>query len=104
MHLEQANTLSVMGKFEEAIQEYQKALKIRASNIQAWHNMGVILEKLGRNEEALDAFNKALEINMRSPETLRHKGEVLKKLGKVTESQQAFQQPGVVYGIIPLRY
>jgi CheY-like chemotaxis protein len=92
MHLEQANTLSVMGKFEEAIQEYQKALKIRASNIQAWHNMGVILEKLGRNEEALDAFNKALEINMRSPETLRHKGEVLKKLGKVTESQQAFQQ------------
>ncbi|HVP96089.1 response regulator [Methanoregula sp.] len=92
MHLEQANTLSVMGKFEEAILEYQKALKIRSSNIQAWHNMGVILEKLGRNEEALDAFNKALEINTRSPETLRHKGEVLKKLGKVAESQQAFQQ------------
>jgi CheY-like chemotaxis protein len=92
MHLEQANTLSVMGKFDEAISEYQKALKIRASNIQAWHNMGVILEKLGRNEESLDAFNKALEINPRSAESLRHKGEVLMKLGKTAESQQAFHQ------------
>ena len=92
MHLEQANTLSVMGKFDEAISEYQKALKIRASNIQAWHNMGVILEKVGRNEEALDAFNKALEINPRSAESLSHKGEVLRKLGRTAESQQAFHQ------------
>ncbi len=92
MHLEQANTLSVMGKFDEAILEYQKALKIRSSNFQAWHNSGVILEKIGRNEEALGAFNKALEINPRSHETLRHKGELLKKLGRVDESQQVFEQ------------
>lgn len=92
MHLEQANTLSVMGKFDEAITEYQKALKIRASNIQAWHNMGVILEKLGRDQDALDAFNKALEINPRSAESLRHKGEVLRKLGRSEESRQAFHQ------------
>ncbi|ABS55876.1 putative PAS/PAC sensor protein [Methanoregula boonei 6A8] len=92
MHLEQANTLSVMGKFDEAISEYQKALKIRSSNIQAWHNMGVILEKLGRDQEALDAFNKALEINPRSAESLRHKGEVLRKMGRSDESRQAFHQ------------
>ena len=92
MHLEQANTLSVMGKFDEAILEYQKALKIRSSNFQAWHNSGVILEKIGRNQEALGAFNKALEINPRSHETLRHKGELLKKLGRVDESQQVFEQ------------
>jgi len=92
MHLEQANSLSVMGKFEDAILEYQKALKIRASNIQAWHNMGVILEKCGRNEKALNAFDKALEINPRSLEALRHKGEILHKLGKVAESQQIFHQ------------
>lgn len=92
MHLERANTLSVMGKFEEAILEYQKALKIRASNLQAWHNMGVILEKLGRNDKALNAFNRALEINPRSLEALRHKGEILNKLGKADESQHAFHQ------------
>jgi CheY-like chemotaxis protein len=92
MHLEQANSLSVMGKFEDAILEYQKALKIRASNIQAWHNMGVILEKCGRDEKALKAFNKALEINPRSLEALRHKGDILHKLGKTTESQQIFHQ------------
>ena len=92
MHLEQANSLSVMGKFEDAILEYQKALKIRASNIQAWYNMGVILEKCGRNENALNAFDKALEINPRSLEALRHKGEILHKLGKATESQQIFHQ------------
>ena len=91
-YLEQANTLSVMGKFDEAIAEYQMALKIRASNMQAWHNMGLILEKLGRNDEALESFNKALEINPRSAETLRQKGEVLKKLGRMEESQRAFHQ------------
>lgn len=92
MHLEQANTLSVMGKFDDAITEYQKALRIRASNIQAWHNMGIILEKLGRDQEALDAFNKALEINSRSAESLRHKAEVLRKLGRSEESRQALHE------------
>lgn len=58
MHLEQANTLSVMGKFDEAILEYQKALKIRSSNFQAWHNSGVILEKIGRNEEDSGCFQQ----------------------------------------------
>lgn len=55
--------LDKLGRYEEAIKAYDKALGIDPTLKEAWHNKGVTLANLGRYEEAIDAFDKALEID-----------------------------------------
>ncbi|HSA74986.1 MAG TPA: tetratricopeptide repeat protein, partial [Candidatus Nitrosocosmicus sp.] len=49
-----------LGKPEEAIEWYDKALEVDGNNTYAMYNKGVALGELGKPEEALDWFDKAL--------------------------------------------
>ncbi|NQU98909.1 tetratricopeptide repeat protein, partial [Candidatus Woesearchaeota archaeon] len=51
------------GKLEEAIEAYDKAIKLDPKNDYAWNNKGVTLRKQGKLEEAIEAYNKAIKIN-----------------------------------------
>ena len=65
------NLLSDLGRQEEALFDYNKAIEInpryanyynnRGDNIQI--KLGILLSDLGRKEEALIDYNKAIEIN-----------------------------------------
>jgi len=54
--------LSRLGKFHEAIEAYDQALKIDPEYFSAWNNKGVVLSRLGKYHEAIDAFDRALRI------------------------------------------
>ncbi len=51
-----------MGKYEEAIQAYDKAIEIDPNYLLVWNNKGIALEKLGRYDEAAECYNKAKEL------------------------------------------
>ena len=55
--------LDTLGRNEEAISCYDKALGIDPRYTIAWNNKGIAFHILGRHEEAIGCFNKALAIN-----------------------------------------
>ena len=52
-----------LGRHEEAIAAFDKAIEIDPQCAKAWNNKGIALDKLAKHEEAKEAFEKALEIN-----------------------------------------
>ena len=58
-----AMLLRERGKFEEAIEAYNKALAINPDYADAYCNMGNALADQGKLEEAIEALQKALSLN-----------------------------------------
>ena len=54
--------LLYLGRYEEALANYEKTLKIYPNYAQAWLGKGMSYEYLGRYDEALRCFDKSLEI------------------------------------------
>jgi Flp pilus assembly protein TadD len=55
--------LDNLGRSEEAIASYNRALEIDPKKASAHCNIGVALGNLGRCEEAIASYNRALEID-----------------------------------------
>ncbi len=86
------NSLVDEGKFEEAIDFYNKALEINPQDIVALANKGTALDQLGRHEEAMKCFDKVLEISPNDEEALNNKGGLLIKMGKYGEALNFFDK------------
>jgi len=56
-------SLGNIGKSEEAISWFDKALEIHPKDEVALYDKGVALSALGRHEEAITWFDKALEVD-----------------------------------------
>ena len=51
----EGNVLNELGKYEEAIEAFNKAIKINSNFSIVWYNKGNSLRDLGRDEEAIIA-------------------------------------------------
>ena len=51
-----------MGRYEEAVAQYQEALRITPGDAGVHKNLGLALESLGRPQEAAPHFQEALRI------------------------------------------
>ena len=85
-------TLSILGRHDEAIRCYDKALVIDPKAAYALTNKGVTLSKLGRHEEAIACYDKALEINPRHANAWNSKGLILSKLRQHEEAVDCYDK------------
>jgi tetratricopeptide (TPR) repeat protein len=81
-----------IGRYEEALEAYNKAIKIKPDYHEAWSNKGNALRKLGRYNEALEACNKAIEIKPDHNEAWLNKGNALVNLDRYYEALEAFNK------------
>jgi tetratricopeptide (TPR) repeat protein len=58
-----ANTLSSNGNYNEAIRNYDSAIKLNPQNPTARNNLGVAYLSIGKNKEGLAAFKDAAALN-----------------------------------------
>ncbi len=65
-----------MGKSDEAIKAYDKAIEINPQDSRSWDGKGIALSKLNKSNEARKAFDKAIEINPQDPIALNLKYNV----------------------------
>ena len=52
----------MQGKYDEAIQAYDEAIRLDPKYADAWNNKGLVLELLSRTAEANEAYAKAEEL------------------------------------------
>src|SRR3989338_1518730 len=75
-----------LGKYQEAIACYDRAIEIDPRLVGAWNGKGVALGKLGRHQEAIVCYDKAIGIDPRDAGAWYSKGVALSELGRYQEA------------------
>ncbi|MFN6571296.1 tetratricopeptide repeat protein [Dendronalium sp. ChiSLP03b] len=86
------NALVNLGRYEEAINNYDKALAIKDDLPEAWSNCGAALLNLGRYEEAINNCDKALAIKDNFLEPWFNRGGALLSLGHYEEALASYDK------------
>ena len=55
--------LNDLGKYDEAIKAYDRAIELNPEDSDAWCNKGVALYYLGKYDEAIKTSDKTIELN-----------------------------------------
>ncbi len=69
-YVNMGNILDDLGRSDEAIETYNKALAITEDDDSTLYNLGIAYKNAGKSELALKAWNRALELNPDSPKPL----------------------------------
>lgn len=75
-------SLDYLGRSEEAIACFDRAVEIDPQYAGSWNNKGLTLVHLGRFDEAVKCCDKALETNPQFGEAWSNKGISLRRLGR----------------------
>ena len=91
-HYNYGNTLKIIGKTNEALQEYRQAVTLKAEFPLAHNNLGNLLSDLGRPADAIPHYQQALRYNPGYAEAYNNLGNSLKDLGKLEAALDNFQK------------
>ncbi len=99
-------------KYPDAIECYEKAIKLDKKNAKAWYGKGNVLLKQGKNSEgvtycvncqlspvlseafyndAIKSYDKAIDINPKLKDAWYQKGIALDRLGQYEEAKKCFE-------------
>jgi tetratricopeptide (TPR) repeat protein len=90
-HFERGNAYFKQGKYKEAIEEYEKALKVQPKDYPAWINMGLAYRRLSEPNKAIECYQKALEINPEIAEAWVGIGCAYGGLGEFNKAIECYQ-------------
>jgi tetratricopeptide (TPR) repeat protein len=95
--LKMGNSLYEQGRYNEAVQSYEKAILLNPQLEAAWLNKGNVLYVQSNYDEALQAFDRATKINPQNAIAWRYRGLTLMKLDRSVEANAAFIRGKVDY-------
>jgi len=90
-----------ISNFKEALDTFDKGLKLFPDNPELRNNKGITYMKLKNLESALNEFNLALKVNPAFINAILNKGTALKELGRLDEAVDAFLASDRVNGNLP---
>lgn len=83
--------LQQLGRHEEALADYDKALALRANDAEAWFNRGVACEALKRSEDAIASYDRTLALQRRHLGALNNRGGAHAHLKRYAEALRDFE-------------
>jgi tetratricopeptide (TPR) repeat protein len=89
--MDKGYSLTELGRLEEALEAYDRAIELQSDYSWAWARKGRTLRLLARYEEALKCYNKALEIQPRYAFAWNGKGIVLERMGKQEQALACYE-------------
>ncbi|MCJ7444802.1 MAG: tetratricopeptide repeat protein [Methanotrichaceae archaeon] len=95
------NVLGMQGKFDEAIQAYDKAIDLDPNFAKGWKTKGSALFGLGKYDEAIAAYDKAIQLDPNDAEAWNNTGHALESLGKTSEANAAYGKAKELENIEP---
>ncbi len=84
--------LDGQGKYDEAIQAYDAAIRLDPNAAPVWINKGKDLSKLGKYDEAIQAFDTAIRLEPTLARYRMYKGDALFHQNKYDEAIQAYDE------------
>jgi hypothetical protein len=81
-----------LGRWERALQAYNKALEQTPKDASILADVGLTLERMGNRDRAAETYRKAISVNPRSETAHNNLGGLLLKAGKLDEAIQEFRQ------------
>jgi len=89
---QRGNALRQLGRYEEALANYDRALALRADYDAARYNRGSVLLELKRPDEALACLDQVLDRNPNDAEALSVRGNTLRDLGRLEEALASYER------------
>ena len=87
------DTFFDLGKFEDAIQNYDKAIELDSNvNSVYYYNRGNAYFSLGKFEEAIQDYNKAIDLNPNDDLSYSNRGNAYFSLGKFEDAIQDYNK------------
>ena len=90
-----SNAFYELGKLEEAVTSFQKALAIKSDYAEAHCNIGNAFMGLDKLEEAVESFRMAVAINPKFAEARTNLGYVLQKLERFEDAISNYDRAAV---------
>ncbi len=81
-----------MGRYEEAIASYDRAVAIKSDLHEAWHDRGISLGILGRHEEAISSYDRAVAFKSDFHESYYDRGVALDNSGRYEEAVASYDR------------
>lgn len=81
-----------LGEYKEAIEYFNKSLKLNPDYPEAWNNKGSAFKELGNTQKALYCYNKAITIDSSNLGALNNKGIILMSLGEYNKALSLFNK------------
>jgi tetratricopeptide (TPR) repeat protein len=82
--------LQNQGRFEQALQVFDKAVQLKPDTAQLWKLRGNVLVKLDRRDQAVLSFQHALKLDPRDRDAAYNSGSMLFELGRFDEAVSCF--------------
>ncbi len=89
-YIDAGNTLKEQGRLDEAIANYQQALKIEPNNALAYSQIGEIYVMQGKMAEAIAACQNAIKLQPNLAAAYKNLGNALQAGGKIDEAIRAY--------------
>jgi tetratricopeptide (TPR) repeat protein len=80
------NTYKNLGRYDEALADYTRAIERDPAYALAYNNRGVTYADLGRSEEALADYTRAIELDPADATAYSNRGVTYKNLGRTEEA------------------
>jgi len=84
--------LDKKGQSEEAIRQYQEAIRIKPDYVLGHYNLGVALEMKSRTAEAIQQYQEAIRLNPDNPMVHINLGNALLHQGKIDEAIRQYHE------------
>jgi len=91
-YLNLANILMATGRFQEAMQRFQQALRLKPGDPQTLTNLANLHTQLGQFEQATECLQNAIHANPGYPEAHNNLGNLYREMSKLEEAQSCFHQ------------
>ncbi len=81
---------ATLKKFDQALQALKKVTELNPNYVDAYYNIGVVLNDQGKIDEAIEAYQKCISLFPNYPDTYVNMGLGLKLQGKLEKAIEAF--------------
>ena len=79
-----------LGRLDDAIEAYKKAISLKPDYADVYNNMGIALKDQSKLDEAIEAYNKAISLKPDYAEAYCNVGNALKDQGKLENAIEAY--------------